>query len=33
MAAQSAGLAFPDLCERIVQLALSRAAATDDVSS
>ena len=32
MAAQSAGLAFPDLCERIVQLALSRATPTDDVS-
>jgi D-alanine-D-alanine ligase len=33
MAAQSAGLGFPDLCERIVQLALSRATATDEVSS
>jgi D-alanine-D-alanine ligase len=32
MAAQSAGLGFPDLCERIVQLALSRAAPADDVS-
>jgi hypothetical protein len=32
MAAQSTGLAFPDLCERIIQLALSRAAPADDVS-
>jgi D-alanine-D-alanine ligase len=30
MAAQSAGLAFPELCERILQLALSRAAPSDD---
>jgi D-alanine-D-alanine ligase len=33
MAAQSAGLAFPALCERIVHMALSRGAATEDVSS
>jgi D-alanine-D-alanine ligase len=32
MAALSAGLAFPDLCERVVQLALSRAAPADDLT-
>jgi D-alanine-D-alanine ligase len=33
MGAQSAGLAFPDLCERILQLALSRAAPAEDAKS